>query len=69
MALLDIDRHILQELAQNTQGIEKCMPAIQRAIKLNERNQALVLHLVNAVRDIDTGKGKEYKPKVKQKGD
>ncbi|MFC1709713.1 hypothetical protein ACFL2J_06640 [Candidatus Omnitrophota bacterium] len=61
MAIIDVDRHILLELATNFLKIEKCMPYIQKAIKLNERNQALIGHLVSNVKEVDTGKGQESK--------
>ena len=59
MAVIDIDRHILAELAQNTERIDKCMPMVRRAMALHQKNQALIGHLVNVVRDADTGKGRE----------
>ena len=59
MAVIDIDRHILSEMVQNSATIEKALPSIRKAIAAHDRNQALLTHLVNAVQNPDTGKGQE----------
>jgi len=59
MAIIDVDRHILSELVSNFLKIEKCMPYVHEAIKLNDKNQALIQHLVSNVKQVDTGRGAE----------
>ena len=46
---IEIDRHILLELAEALQVIDKAMPRIQKALQAHEKSMALVTHLVGKV--------------------
>lgn len=63
MALIDIDRHILAEIAYKQKEIEKETVILgkhwRRINSLWSEQKALMSHIVNRVQEADTGKGKE----------
>lgn len=65
MALIDIDRHILMDLAENNAEIGKQLTLLSEVNKkveaLHERNTALILHLVKVIQVVDTNNGREVK--------
>ena len=65
MALIDIDRHILLDLAENNAEIGKQLTLLGEVNKkveaLHERNTALILHLVKVIKVVDTNNGREEK--------
>ena len=72
MALLDIDRHILMEIANCLNSIKNSVISYDKAtvaanvefqiIRENlSKTEALISHLVSYVKEIDTQKGQETK--------
>ena len=61
--LADIDRHIMRELAENNVHIAKYVTtmdsAYRKIVALQERNTALIMHLVGIINESDTKNGSE----------
>jgi hypothetical protein len=61
--LVDIDRHILLDLAENSSALTKHLKIVaeetRAVLALYERNTALIMHLVREIKAVDTGNGKE----------
>lgn len=68
MAIIDIDRHILREIAENSAAISRHIETLNKTycqvVALHERNTALIQHLVEKVKEIDTGNGSEKRGKT-----